>query len=124
MNRMGIAVLVAASMIGCSKPDPRRQKLVGDWKEDAGTFSLHEDGTFSGDFRPPPKLPDAPRSIHMAGSWKLSGNDLTLNIEQSTYRSDKIVGNDDTERVLDIGPDTFTTVNKAGKESTYKRIKK
>jgi hypothetical protein len=84
------ALFIVTFIGGCS--GSKQDSLVGTWKEDGGsTFSLHSDGSLSGNIKTGSWGILTPTDIPITGTWRVAGDDVIWHITQSTFAQDKLV---------------------------------
>ena len=109
---------------GCGKTT--QEKLVGTWEcipteGGSSAFTLNQDNTLSMTYSTGSWGILTPTIVHVSGSWKMSGENIVLNYTQSTFASDKIVGMIDSEKLISVADNSFTTINEKGETTTYTR---
>src|SRR5690349_241155 len=115
--------LTLCSLLGCSGPD-RKAQLVGTWREsEKATMTFSADGTFTAQAETGSWGIITPKSFRAAGTWHVSGNDLIIQFDKTTYLNEQLAGLKVIETILAIEENSFRTRDDKGKENVYTRVK-
>lgn len=119
------SLLVMVFLItGCGRST--EDKLVGTWQWNpesgqTSAFTFNKDGSLSMTYNTGSWGILTPTVVHVSGTWKVSGENVVLAYTQSTFASDKLVGMVESEKLIAITDNAFTTIDERGKTTTYTR---